>query len=107
MLRMPLVSLGLLVLLAGRSLALPDNPEPVPLAQLRTRAEADWERLADGSIGCVTEFHGAGGVAIPAYLRKPQGRGPFPVVVLLHGGQSGKETTYAMGRSTPPSPRKS
>jgi dipeptidyl aminopeptidase/acylaminoacyl peptidase len=103
MLRTALASVCLLALFPGSLLAQQNNSEPIPLAQLATRAEGDWERLADGSIGSITEFRGVGDVTIPAYLRKPKGRGPFPVVVLLHGGQYGKESTYAMGRSTPPS----
>src|SRR5206468_5318333 len=64
-----------------------------------TRTTADWERLPDGSVGRVTEFEGSGGVKIPAYVRKPAGDGPFPAIVLLHGGRYGKEATYGMGRA--------
>src|SRR5262249_60270628 len=53
-----------------------------------------------GSSGKTTTFTGQGGLVIPAYIRKPKGRGPFPVVVLLHGGRYGKAPTYGMGRST-------
>ncbi len=63
-------------------------------------ADGDWENLPDGSTGRVTEFQGVGGIAIPAYIRKPAGAGPFPVVVLLHGGKYGTGPTYGMGRST-------
>jgi endo-1,4-beta-xylanase len=59
----------------------------------------DWERLDDASIGKVTEFQGVGGLSIPAYIRRPQGAGPFPVVVMLHGGRYGKAATYGLGRS--------
>ena len=62
-------------------------------------AADDWESFPDGSTGQVTEFHGVGGLGIPAYVRRPDGPGPFPVVVLLHGGRHGKEPTYALGRS--------
>jgi dipeptidyl aminopeptidase/acylaminoacyl peptidase len=61
--------------------------------------DAAWEKLADGSLGQAQEFHGVGGLAIPAYVRKPAGAGPFPVVVLAHGGRYGKEPTLGMGRS--------
>jgi endo-1,4-beta-xylanase len=64
------------------------------------RAADDWEQLADGSAGRVTEFHGVGGIAIPAYVRKPEGPGPFPVVIMLHGGRYGTAPTFGMGRST-------
>jgi endo-1,4-beta-xylanase len=62
-------------------------------------AADDWESFPDGSTGQVTEFQGVGGVAIPAYIRKPSGPGPFPVVVLLHGGRHGSAPTYGLGRS--------
>jgi dipeptidyl aminopeptidase/acylaminoacyl peptidase len=61
--------------------------------------DAAWERLSDGSVGQVTEFEGVGGIKIPAYIRKPAGDGPFPVVVMLHGGRYGKEATIGMGRA--------
>jgi dipeptidyl aminopeptidase/acylaminoacyl peptidase len=62
-------------------------------------ADGDWENLPDGSTGRITEFRGVGGIAIPAYIRKPDGPGPFPVVVVLHGGKYGSAPTYGMGRS--------
>ena len=46
---------------------------------------ADSKRLEDGSMGQVTEFQGSSGTAIPAYIRKPKGAGPFPAVLILHG----------------------
>src|SRR6516164_7843564 len=63
------------------------------------RAEEEWERFPDGSTGRAEEFQGLGGIAIPAYIRKPDGPGPFPVVVMLHGGRYGKAATVGMGRS--------
>jgi len=62
-------------------------------------AEDAWETLPDGSLGQPTEFHGVDGTAIPAYLRKPKGDGPFPVVILAHGGEAGKPQTVGLGRS--------
>lgn len=62
-------------------------------------AAAGWERLPDGSLGRETTFRGVGSVAIPAYLRRPAGAGPFPVIVLAHGGRYGKAATVALGRS--------
>jgi endo-1,4-beta-xylanase len=59
----------------------------------------NWEELSDGSLGQETEFQGVGGIAIPAYVRKPKGDGPFPVIVLLHGGRYGKAATTGLGRS--------
>jgi dipeptidyl aminopeptidase/acylaminoacyl peptidase len=60
--------------------------------------EGDWEQFPDGSSGQVTEFQGVGGLSIPAYVRKPAGPGPFPVIVLMHGGKYGKPATVGMGR---------
>jgi dipeptidyl aminopeptidase/acylaminoacyl peptidase len=65
-------------------------------------AEEKWEHLPDGSLGQTTEFRGAGDVVIPAYIRRPKGDGPFPVIVVLHGGRYGKAATLGMGRSTRP-----
>ena len=59
-----------------------------------------WERFPDGSVGQVTTFRGVDGTTIPAYIRKPSGPGPFPVVLLLHGGRYGAAATYGLGRST-------
>jgi dipeptidyl aminopeptidase/acylaminoacyl peptidase len=67
-------------------------------------ASADsWEHLPDGSLGRPDEFKGKDGTAIPAYVRKPAGDGPFPIIVLGHGGKYGKQATEGMGRS-PKSP---
>ncbi len=67
-------------------------------AKPTTTAAEEWERFPDGSLGRATEFRGAGGLAIPAYVRKPQGAGPFPVIVLLHGGGPSRPATYAAAR---------
>ena len=61
--------------------------------------ENEWETFPDGSTGQVTEFPGQGGVKIAAYVRKPGGPGPFPLVMMLHGGGRGEAATYGMGRS--------
>src|SRR5438477_8409146 len=68
------------------------------LTDSATADDSAWERLPDGSLGQVTEFEGVGGVKIPAYIRKPAGDGPFPTVVMLHGGRYGKDATIGMGR---------
>src|SRR5215471_3468529 len=69
------------------------------LAGLAAAAAPDWEKLPDGSLGQETEFQGVGGIGIPAYVRKPAGDGPFPVVILAHGGRYGKGPTMGLGRS--------
>src|ERR1041384_7184712 len=68
-------------------------------AEVATPVVGIWEELPDGSLGREREFHGVGGRAIPAYVRKPKGDGPFPVIVLLHGGKYGKGATVGLGRS--------
>jgi len=71
-----------------------------PSAQPKT--EDGWEKLPDGTLGRETEFHGVGGVPIGAYVRKPAGPGPFPVIVWMHGGKNSKQSTNgARNRSLP------
>jgi dipeptidyl aminopeptidase/acylaminoacyl peptidase len=68
---------GLVILVAGLAAAAGPSPRP---------AEEPWEKLPDGGLGRVAVFDGKGGVPVAAYVRKPAGDGPFPVVILLHGG---------------------
>ena len=49
-------------------------------------AEEPWEELPNGVLGQVAAFEGVGGVKIAGYVRKPAGPGPFPLVIVLHGG---------------------
>lgn len=49
-------------------------------------AEEPWEELPNGVQGKLATFEGADGVKIAGYLRKPAGNGPFPIVIVLHGG---------------------
>jgi dipeptidyl aminopeptidase/acylaminoacyl peptidase len=49
-------------------------------------AAQKWEELPNGVLGRVAEFEGVGGIKIAGYVRKPAGDGPFPIVVVLHGG---------------------
>src|SRR5437879_2710116 len=49
-------------------------------------ADEPWESLPNGVLGQVATFEGAGGVTIAGYVRKPAEAGPFPIVILLHGG---------------------
>ena len=49
-------------------------------------AEEPWEKLPDGVMGQVAVFTGKGGAPIAGHVRKPAGAGPFPLVIVLHGG---------------------
>lgn len=49
-------------------------------------AEEAWEALPDGTQGRIANFAGADGAKIAGYVRKPAGPGPFPLIVVLHGG---------------------
>jgi dipeptidyl aminopeptidase/acylaminoacyl peptidase len=64
-----------------------------------SKTEDGWEKLPDGTLGRETEFHGVDDVAIPAYVRKPAGKGPFPVIVWMHGGKDSRQATFSMGRT--------
>jgi dipeptidyl aminopeptidase/acylaminoacyl peptidase len=69
---------------------------------IRPAAGSELENFPDGSTGRISEFRGAEGTFIAAYLRQPKGAGPFPVVVILHGGAASKDATYGMARNKPP-----
>ncbi len=100
---MKLISIFLLAAAAIRPAppASSNASSDAPVAPSKTPAlSADnWEHLPDGSLGRPDEFHGKDGTSIPAYLRKPPGPGPFPLIVLGHGGTYGKNATEGMGRS--------
>jgi acetyl esterase/lipase len=49
-------------------------------------ADPQWEKLPDGNLGQVANFEGKDGVPVAGYVRKPAGAGPFPIVIVLHGG---------------------
>jgi dipeptidyl aminopeptidase/acylaminoacyl peptidase len=49
-------------------------------------AEPAWEKVSDKVEGQVADFEGVGGVKIAGYVRKPIGAGPFPIIIILHGG---------------------
>lgn len=61
-------------------------------------ADGSWENLPDGSQGRVTEYRGVNDLPIAAYLRTPKGNGPFPAVIMIHGGGESREGTYQLGR---------
>jgi dipeptidyl aminopeptidase/acylaminoacyl peptidase len=58
----------------------------VPSSPAARAAEEPWEQLANGVLGQLAMFDGADGVKIAGYVRKPAGAGPFPIVIILHGG---------------------
>lgn len=68
---------------------------------VRPAKDSEEENLPDGSTGRISEYRGCDGNFIAAYLRKPKGDGPFPIVVVLHGGGVSPKGTYSMGRSNP------
>ncbi|MCX7014993.1 MAG: alpha/beta fold hydrolase [Candidatus Sumerlaeota bacterium] len=74
-----------------------DSPAQ-PGVGVRPLADSEDEPFPDGSTGRISEFRGCEGTYLPAYVRKPKGDGPFPAVVLLHGGAVSKEATYGTGR---------
>ncbi|MBI3880864.1 MAG: alpha/beta fold hydrolase [Verrucomicrobia bacterium] len=63
-------------------------------------APVAWEKFSDGSQGRVEEYRGVNETPITAYVRKPKGDGPFPAVVLIHGGGESATGTHALGRMT-------
>jgi endo-1,4-beta-xylanase len=73
-------------------------PAPAP-PRAAQPAAGNWEKLPDGSVGRETAFRGVDGLEIAAYIRKPNGPGPFPVIVWMHGGRDSKQATMALGRS--------
>lgn len=97
----------------SRAASDPQQPAQAP-SRRRTRKtpeeDALWVRpaqgseeqnLPDGSIGRVAEYRGCEGTFIAAYLRKPKGPGPFPIVVVLHGGGVSPKGAVSMGRENP------
>jgi len=49
-------------------------------------ADEQWDKLPNGILGRLAVFDGIGGVKIAGYVLKPAGAGPFPIVIVLHGG---------------------
>ena len=74
---------------------------------VRPKEGSEEESLPDGSTGRVSEYRGCEGSFIAAYVRRPKGAGPFPIVVVLHGGGVSPNAAYGMGRSNPLTDRKS
>lgn len=89
---------SLFVLAVGATAQAPSDAPVAPSGAPSVAAD-QWEHLADGSLGRPDEFRAKDGTAIAAYVRKPAGPGPFPLVILGHGGRDSKEATMGMGRS--------
>src|SRR5947199_6028522 len=49
-------------------------------------ADDKWDDLPNGVRGRLAGFDGVGGVKVAGYVRTPAGPGPFPLVIVLHGG---------------------
>jgi dipeptidyl aminopeptidase/acylaminoacyl peptidase len=60
-------------------------------------ADEVWDELPQGVLGRVATFDGVGGMTIAGYVRKPAGAGPFPLVILLHGGGPTAKAVAAEG----------
>ncbi|MCX7013035.1 MAG: alpha/beta fold hydrolase [Candidatus Sumerlaeota bacterium] len=86
------------VFLVGQIFAAEPASRPGPATTPASAPLEGWESLPDGTQGQAMDFQGAGGVAIAGYLRKPAGPGPFPVVVMLHGGGPNKQATYKLAQ---------
>ena len=68
--------------------------------------DGPWENFTDGSQGRTTTYVSHTGEVIPAFVRKPAGNGPFPLVLMVHGGGTSPSGTYALGRQlNPPTPQ--
>ena len=68
--------------------------KPAANACRKQAAEEPWEELPKGVRGRLAGFDGVGGAKIAGYVRKPAGAGPFPIVIVLHGGgPTAKATT--------------
>jgi dipeptidyl aminopeptidase/acylaminoacyl peptidase len=88
------IALAAILLLAGSAAAV--DPD------IRNVSGYDAEPLPDGSHGRVVEYRAVDASFVPAYLRLPRGAGPFPVIVMLHGGAPDPGVTYALGRTANP-----
>jgi dipeptidyl aminopeptidase/acylaminoacyl peptidase len=103
--RRRLPRLHLLVLAAGAmslvSIGASPGADSPAMPGVRPLEGSKDEEFPDGSVGRISEFRGCEGTYLPAYLRRPKGDGPFPVVVMLHGGAVSKGATYGFRTTTP------
>ena len=54
--------------------------------EIVAEGKVQWEELPNGVEGRLAMFDGVDRVKIAGYVRKPAGAGPFPLVIVLHGG---------------------
>ncbi len=90
----------LIALVASAIPALCQTPAGKTGPDIRNAEGSAAEPFPDGSSGRRVEFRSSDGTFLPAYLRRPSGPGPFPVVVILHGGPDSRDVTYQIGRNT-------
>ncbi|NOZ04584.1 MAG: alpha/beta fold hydrolase [FCB group bacterium] len=79
----------------------PQTPGDVYVLQIGKRRLTRWTKSEVGGLNTenfvvpelihITSFDG---LRIPAFLYKPKGEGPFPVVVYIHGGPESQYTPY-------------
>ena len=77
--------------------------DPVAKAPTSAARTDEWQHLSDGSYGKELDYTGVGRISLPGYLRKPDGNGPFPAIVFLHGGKAfpqGKASMLKQGQTT-------
>ena len=55
-------------------------------SEVVAEGQVPWEELPNGVQGRLAMFDGVGGAKIAGFVRKPAGAGPFPLVIVLHGG---------------------
>jgi dipeptidyl aminopeptidase/acylaminoacyl peptidase len=54
--------------------------------EVGAEGKEQWEELPNGVQGRLAVFDGIDGAKIAGYVCKPAGAGPFPLVIVLHGG---------------------
>jgi dipeptidyl aminopeptidase/acylaminoacyl peptidase len=77
--------------------------DPVAKAPASSTRADEWQHLSDGSSGKELDYTGVGGISLPGYFRKPEGNGPFPAIVFLHGGKAfsqGRASMLKQGQTT-------
>ncbi|MBZ0268776.1 prolyl oligopeptidase family serine peptidase [bacterium] len=81
----------------GKSIALslmtPASPGNAYTVDVKSKEVTPWTESEVGGLDTSTfvmseiiEFESFDGLTIPSYLYKPKGKGPFPVIIRIHGG---------------------